>query len=440
MICKKCNAKIPDDSDFCPECGQKIESAPTPVYSSPFMKAGSLDGNDSNDVTRSVDEEKVEQKPTTPEVRFSAGFNRGGNISEKEPNNESIELVSNDQMWADDFSKYPGSDKTEKHHIDMVDSYNKLNVKKDKSNVRKLTLPKLSKKVLLAATAIVTALAIVLISGLATGWFGLNGPALTILSAAEKTLTAENFTVDFTVEYDGETVRGEAYVSFDPKNRNLTLYADLRNNGESYVIAIYKDYYILSDGDDCEGEDISDELDDFFDLYEDRNDKDFSWEELLDSIYGDGTYDEAKEYIDFDKLNSNLSDYLKKLNNKKWLEENAGYSVEKESGVKLHTFEPDIHDFVKASMPTFETAFKDEDDYDELNDEIGDLKSESKNTDIEIVFGIKSGKLVQLGFDLSGTEDSLTEGYDIHIEAEFYDIGKTKIDIDELEDLLKEVR
>ncbi|MBQ8288189.1 MAG: DUF4234 domain-containing protein [Clostridia bacterium] len=44
MNCKHCNHTIPDNSAFCPSCGQKTET--TSVAASGFVRPGSLDGSD----------------------------------------------------------------------------------------------------------------------------------------------------------------------------------------------------------------------------------------------------------------------------------------------------------------------------------------------------------------------------------------------------------
>ncbi len=40
MICKNCNAQIPDGAAFCTECGAKIESAVTPEINAPYIYDG----------------------------------------------------------------------------------------------------------------------------------------------------------------------------------------------------------------------------------------------------------------------------------------------------------------------------------------------------------------------------------------------------------------
>ena len=204
---------------------------------------------------------------------------------------------------------------------------------------------------------------------------------------------------------------------------------------EPGIIAIYNGYFLVKRQHSYWGYDISEQLDAYFDTYEEGTAKDFSWEVFLDSIRN-GAYDEAKEDIDFDKLNSCLSAYLKNLNSKKWLEENTGYSVEKDGDVIMHCFSPDLYDFAKVSIEDFENAFIDQDLFEDLNDEVRDLRSGSRYTDTSIVFGIKRGELVYFEGEISGSSEGLTSGATVHVEADFFDIGKTMFDTDELEDML----
>lgn len=461
MICKNCKASIPDDSMFCPSCGQKVEAeavvAPAPTFSSAFRQAGSLDGSDSG-----MGAPVVERKPAAPQedtgLRFSSSFKRADSVPAADPVAEPVVAPVTPKWDEVTYSEPEVTDSTNRcPHCggpldpDAVFCNNcgkKLSPSLAEKAAKKFTgikAPKLPKKGIIAAAAVALLLVVVLIVGFATNWFGATGPAAQIASAVKNTLTADSFTVDFEYTYNeyrewGTEARGTAYVAIDPDKRELTVYADLTVDGESGILAIYDGYYIVSSSGECWGYDISDELDAYFDAYEEGTAKDFSWEDFINSVSYEGAYDEAKEDIDFDKLDTCLAAYLKNLNSKKWLEENGGYSVEKDGGVTMHTFTPDIYTFLKASASGFENAFIDRELYSEMNDGITDLRSGSKYTDTKIVFGVKGGKLVHLEGKISGSYDGLTEGDELHIEADFYDIGKTKFDIDELEDMLAEAK
>lgn len=461
MVCKNCKASIPDDSMFCPSCGQKVEAepvvTPAPTFSSAFRQAGSLDGSDSG-----MGAPVVERKPVAPQedtgLRFSSSFKRADSVPAVEPVAEPVAVPVNPK-WEEVACSEPEATLTTNrcpHCGGTMDPDakfcnncgKKLSASLAERAAKKFTgikAPKLPKKGIIAAASIALILAIVLIVGAATNWFGVTGPAAQIARAVKNTFAAKNFSVDFEYTYNeyrewGTEVSGTAYVALDPDKRELTLYADVTAEGESGVIAIYDGFYIVDGPAGCWGYDVSEELDAYFDAYEEGTAKDFSWEDFINSISYEGAYDEAKEDIDFDKLDTCLAAYIKKLNDKKWLEENAGYSVEKDGGVTMHCFNPDIYSFLKASASEIENAFIDQDLYDEMNDGITDLRSGSKYTDTNIVFGIKGGKLVHFEGKVSGSYDGLTQGDELHIEADFYDIGKTKIDTDELDDMLAEAK
>jgi len=462
MICKNCNAKIPDDSMFCPSCGQKVEAepvaAPAPTFSSAFRQAGSLDGSDSG-----MGAPVVERKPAAPQedtgLRFSSSFKRAaGTVPAADPVAEPVaapvtpkwdEVAYSEPEVAPASNRCPHCggplDPDAKFCNNCGKKLGESLADKAAKKFTGIKAPKLPKKGIIAAAGVALLLVIVLIVGFATNWFGATGPAAQIAGAVKNTFTAKNFSVDFEYTYNEYREwciesRGTAYVSLDPEARELTLYADVTVDGESGVIAIYDNFYIVDGPGGCWGYDISEELDDYFDAYEEGTAKDFSWEDFINSVSYEGAYDEAKEDIDFDKLDTCLAAYIKKLNDKKWLEENAGYSVEKDGGVTMHCFAPDIYTFLKASAAEIENAFIDEELYDEMNDGINDLRSGSKYTDTSIVFGIKGGKLVHLEGKVSGSYDGLTEGDELHIEADFYDFGKTKFDTDELDDMLTEAK
>lgn len=284
----------------------------------------------------------------------------------------------------------------------------------------------------IAAVCCVGFIGLVLIAGILTDWFGLNGPAKQITSAAEKTLNAKTFTIEHVYSFDDGFISGEEegtmQVSIDTQKRELTIFAE-QNQGQ--VLAIYDDYLIS--GSEAFGYyryDISDELDEFFDELEDLKKNDADLEEAIEDQFGNDVADD----IDYDTLGKCLKKYFKKLNSKSWLKENAGYSVKKEDGVKIHCFSPDIYKFCEVSLPFFEKAFEDKDTYEDLEDDLRRAKSDMQDTDVIIKVGVKSGKLVSIDVE------SITDETESQLELKFTKIGNTKIDYDDLDDLIDRAR
>ncbi len=244
----------------------------------------------------------------------------------------------------------------------------------------------------------------------------LSGPTMpqdAIVNLIEK----GNFTV--VAKIDGEKV--EMMVDLDLKKHELTMYAETDDtiigiyDGQSFTY--YKEYK------EGYATDISDELDEFFEAYENYDKTD--WEELAKTIEDLSGVD-VEDYVNIKKFDSCYNTFEKNLAKKKWLEENADYSVETKKGVKIHTYEPDLYKLASASLECFEKAFEDEDDYEDLQDALKDVKSYLKMVKIELELGVKGKYLVSAEINAAG------EKYSIEIE----DIGKTKIDIDDLEDIL----
>ena len=190
-------------------------------------------------------------------------------------------------------------------------------------------------------------------------------------------------------------------------------------------------------------QDISDELDEFFDVYAENKDnyKDYirggkiDWEKLLtdEDIFGDDAediYDEACEYVDFKELNKSLSTLGKKLNSKSWLKKNAGYSAKRSNGIKVHTFDLDLYKLAIAVLPIFEDVFVDSDVYDEAMDSLDEMEDSFDDVEATIGFGVKGGKLRLI----EGEVSAMGETYEVSLE--FSDINKTKLDTDYIEDLL----
>lgn len=258
-----------------------------------------------------------------------------------------------------------------------------------------------------------------------------GGPVEEIAEGVENTLKAGSFTVEFNGDADGDKISGLFQFELDLDNRELAMYAEVEEDGDQSVMAIY-DGCVISEYDGYYyADDISDDLDEIFDQYEEFDLENINWEDLLDSIER-GLYDEAEEYIDFDVLNTCLEAYIESLNDEDWLEENAGFYMDEKDGLDLYCFEPDNYVFVSESLAQFEEVFRDEETYEDLEDALKEVKGPMRELELELVFGLDGDELALLR--MYGDMD----GDALEIELEFSDIGDTEIDKDELKYMLDE--
>jgi hypothetical protein len=397
MICNHCHSELPEGALFCPYCGLAI--APTPP----------------EPVAAVLDQPTVDQ-PYMPEDINTAWAMP---IDVPAPNTVFCGHCGNQVPTDAAVCSFCGLPPTT-----VVDPPALVPPQEKKS--------RLGLWILAAVASILVVLAI---AGLCTNWFGFYGPGSQIISAAEKTLSAGSFTIDFSTTMvnsnrDSEQkTEGTIEVMLDIKERELMMYTELEAEGTIGTMAIYDNYLILGVKNNYLylKRDISEELEAFFDNCEST--KELDWEELLNSINED-LYDEIGETIDFDQLEKCIFTYVRKLNSTKWLKDNAGYSSTKENGVKLHQFKPKTYKFLNASLECFEDAFEDEDDYKEMMDGLKDSKSEMNRSDCEVTFGIKSGKLTTFEMEVDQESNSF------HFELKFKKIGETSIDKDDLVEML----
>lgn len=267
-----------------------------------------------------------------------------------------------------------------------------------------------------------------------------RGVAIQIGSAAQKTLDSGSFTTDFVIDADGEEAEGTAWVNLDTTKEELTVYAEFTFDGYFYAFGIYDGYAFYQayyDGvlDFNNWADISDGLDDFFASLEDSGDLSLSeyLEELDDQIEGD-----LFEIFDQDELETALVKFAETASKKFWLEKNAGYTTSTKNGETMHNFEFGLYQFMLDNLPELESAFNDPDDYDSAMDDLEDILDEG-DVDLEISLGVKSGYLSSIQFAL----DRRWEGHrDVTFElsADIYDVGKTQLDVDDLEEMLHDIK
>lgn len=303
----------------------------------------------------------------------------------------------------------------------------------EKSTAKKK--PKKVKKILLTIGLVIAALLVVfVIVGICTNWFGLNGPLTQIASATEKTFSKHNFSADFTIEVDGEEFEGTVFFDMDVENEIIHMLLNAEHDGDEIIIAIYDDHLIYGSEDNLSSIDVSMYISSICDAIEYSKDSSMSfdeaWDRLIDLIPNKKQEEINDDYVKLDTLKKLIKTFfIKKLNNASWLKENAGYSTESENGIKMHKFEPEVGPLLVASAEHFESAFAKSSVYDDVMDFAEDAEEYTEDWEIYVGFGIKGGKLVLL-------EAAIGEDEFVSVSCSFYDIGKTTLNEDELDDLL----
>ena len=287
-----------------------------------------------------------------------------------------------------------------------------------------------------------------------------NGPAAAIYNGVKNVLDEKSFTVHIEGEGDNDDIEIDMQVEMDPDNREVSLlHVYTEDDNEPDMIAIYDGYLIESRYNyeeyynEYTGEysyergdpyyvayDISEPLESFFDSYERLEDGDSSLEEMLDNLvddigeeYLEEEYEEMKDHVNLEVLEDCLKTYCQMLNDEDWMEENANLTIEEKDGMTLYCLEPDMHDFVMASMEYFREAFEDEDEYEELEEFLEDeAKKDLEETHAEITIGIEDGYLVY------GAMDGETRYDTYELTMEITDIGETEVDKEMLDDILND--
>ena len=295
------------------------------------------------------------------------------------------------------------------------------------SKPAKQSKPMDKKLVLILAAVALIAVVGVVIAGIALGWFGGSAPLTALYDAAEKTLYAGGFEVEFAVEIPGQgEITGTADCILDVDAQELTLLAELDYNGQTIKLGVMDGVAVMQQPN---GQPvmlpIGDVLDTFFDEMEDP----MSFEEALEEIVEVALQEaDMEDIVDGDVVIDCFGD---SLNNASWLKENAGYTTENDGGVKMHVFAPKLGNLALAALEAFAPAFEDEDMVDEAVDALKDSKGEmNKMAKVEFAFGIEGGKLVKL------TADITIDGETAVAEITFDNVGSAKVDTDAIEEMI----
>lgn len=267
-----------------------------------------------------------------------------------------------------------------------------------------------------------------------------TGPLNTLVTAAKHTLDSGSFTVKVTAtdgDYSNDVL---IMVEFDPEEEILNLYMETEyDDGSTDVLGIY-DGYIFEKYEDeaydyyyCNYADASDSLEEFFTFYRENTD---AFDRVFDPFrlpsdrddllmilenFDDVMDGEFSDVMDLEVLADCILEYNAQLNDEGWLEEFAGYQED-------YLFEPDLYDFLDESLPYFETAFEDEDLYDEIYGDMRDSRNDLREVELTLECTLKSGGVAELRIENEYVEVTFT----------VYDVGKTEPDLDELDSLLEE--
>ena len=398
MTCSKCGAILPEGQNACPVCGTPSDATYVPKHAAPGP----------------------ETVPVWDNVQNAAPANACPNCGKP-------------ALPGSAFCGYCGAPMGKPPVTQYVPQGNPAQPTPPE---KRYSAPAKRTKVWIPVTAGVALL--VVIAMVIAMFSSLGGPLLKIGAAGKKTVDAGNFTAEYIFEMDGVSIEGILYADINVKKQEVSVYTTVEADGAEVTMGIYDGYLfsLYRSGSYSYGncQDIEDELEDIFDTYEETESKDLSdLLEQIEELMYDYTGEELSDYIDLDELEQSLKAYAKVLAKESWLKENMGYSKTKKGGETLYTFEPSMYDFLVASLPYFEDIFEDSDIYDDMMDALDDIGDDlDDEIAVRYTVGVKSGYL--------STMSVVAEVYgeDAEITVKIYDVNKTKLDHNELEELLEE--
>lgn len=248
-----------------------------------------------------------------------------------------------------------------------------------------------------------------------------NGPVDRLQKAAENTLLANNFTMKFNTDINGDKAEGTVTVSINTDTRQLGMFLELSNFTGDYEGGIHEGTFVMRSGSDGSTSvtDVSDRVDNFFALL--NQDGIVDWTVLLDFPEGN-LHDELSEDFDFHVFLNCLGQWLNTMNKKGWAKENAGYSKDTADGVTTYWFKPDLHTLATQSAPVFEEAFRDPQRYQDFLKYTENAKYLLKDGTANLSFRVQGGLLTAVDFSLRYNKT------DMRCNLAFSDVGVTVVD------------
>lgn len=403
MICANCRTVIPDGSAFCPSCGTKLENSGAGFFSAPgdFKKNESAPTELLSDrATRSAD----------------AGAGVKYNFGEKPRSSEPFRSESAPDAGVIYCPKC-GASMPKGAKFCGVCAYR---FEEEPTFVEKKMSPRTKKKLLIALISVAAACLLLFATiGIVKLVSGAGGPLAQISSAVRKTVDAGSFSVN--CKADGE--RGTMQWMCSPEDEELAYVARLDN----YSVAVYDGYLIskYSYSSYARKQNIRDELEDYFDLY--NNHEDMSLSQMLKELDPDGDlYRSVSETFKIDELEDCLKVLAKKANDEDWLREYAGFDVSEKKGVVTYSFDLDADTLEKLArevLSILKPAFRTSADYYSAMEEI-DISGRFR---LQVEISVEGKYLSSVSVSArEGSYSSTSYTFD------FYDVGETEIDMDEL--------
>lgn len=272
----------------------------------------------------------------------------------------------------------------------------------------------------------VCVVAIALLVGFLTNWFGLTAPVPKIIRAAAKTINADSFTLKVTTKYtyksDGEikddTYKTEYKIVVDEDDENIT--AVMENEYEKSLTYKGKIYEYDKEGDWADI--YNADYDSFFEFRDKLgNGKKIDYEGVIKDL-------DLSDYVDSDEVEAFVKDAMREFfNNRKWMKNTMGY---KKQGKEM-TFSPDLEKMCEdfAEFIDDSDVIKDDDDRDAVVEELEEAAetADEEAPDVDISVTLKRGYLETIEIKVRYDEER-TQTF----KFEFSDINKTEISDNEI--------
>jgi hypothetical protein len=256
-------------------------------------------------------------------------------------------------------------------------------------------------------------------------WLFRPGPIGTFKNVTRDTILSDNFTVDFTLDINGEKMDGQLCAAIDKKNRDISVYMQFSDSEGDFDGGIYKNHFLIrnANSNKVKKTDITAQVEQFFVLLEQTNEPD--WSVLLRFPEVD-LHEEISKDFDFAVFMECLGRWLNEMDDKKWAEKNAGFVTDTADGITTYSYSPDPYTLAQVTAPMFKKAFRDPARYDQLTNYIDNAKYLFMSGKADFLFHTQNDLLLDVQFHLH------YHTTDIQGSFSFLGINNTTVNIDTL--------